>query len=46
MTPDPHPQAPDHAHVGDRLVYDARCWWCREITAQPAATGTAKAAGS
>jgi cytochrome c5 len=36
MTATVTPQAsPDHAHGGDgRLVYDARCWWCRQTTAQ------------
>jgi hypothetical protein len=45
MTHDPNPQVhPDHAHVDGRLVYDARCWMCRNITAQPP-PGTTKAAG-
>jgi hypothetical protein len=46
---DPHADAaanPDHAHdEHGGLLYDARCFWCRDITAQPP-PGTPKAAAS
>ncbi len=49
--PDPHAAAaadPDHAHDRDgQLVYDARCWWCRQVTAQaPPGTAQAEVRGS
>lgn len=48
MTPDPHPPIyPDHPQTPDgEWVHDPGCFWCEEFAAEPAATGTAKAAGS
>jgi hypothetical protein len=46
---DPHATAaadPDHAHDPDgALVYDPRCWWCRQVTAQAPPTAMAGAGG-
>jgi len=46
MTRDPHADAaanPDHAHdERGHLVYDARCFWCRQVTAQAPPTARAE----